>query len=311
MNEPRPNRNPTSRPLPRSLNPEKSVRPPPAPDRQPTKPSQAVAFRSAVQAESPEQARRFAMPAEAVPAVPMSCAGWYFKIMGEVCGPISISDLRDKAAQGVVTLDTHIRIGENGDWMLAERVSGLFSSAGSMQSSLEREGNRDHEAEDSPPSDCTAAAVIRENRPSGQEEIVFFDHDGVLVTKTRFTVGTTTYALSGLVAVEQVEHEQVEPVAIPVASSAVVCTVLGGLLGLLGFAAWCVEIIPVGLGLIVLAATLIAAGLNRMPVFHEAKSLYTIIVITASGRQQAVTSHDKSHVSNIVAALNEAIIARG
>jgi hypothetical protein len=51
---------------------------------------------------------------------------WYFQVMGDIVGPLSAAELREKAASGDIDRDTLIRKGE-GDWVRAERVRGLFT----------------------------------------------------------------------------------------------------------------------------------------------------------------------------------------
>ncbi len=53
---------------------------------------------------------------------------WFINVDGEVQGPFSPRELRDLAAQKSIIPTTNIRLGERGEWMLAESVSGLFST---------------------------------------------------------------------------------------------------------------------------------------------------------------------------------------
>ena len=51
---------------------------------------------------------------------------WYYKTLGEVCGPVSSRRLWKLAQRQDVAPDTFVRKGRKGDWVLAERVHGLF-----------------------------------------------------------------------------------------------------------------------------------------------------------------------------------------
>ncbi len=51
---------------------------------------------------------------------------WYYEVMGSELGPISSSDLIDKAKRGQIQPDTRVRSGPEGKWQFAERVKGLF-----------------------------------------------------------------------------------------------------------------------------------------------------------------------------------------
>lgn len=51
---------------------------------------------------------------------------WYYKVMGEERGPVSASELRRLAREGGINEDTFVRKGLEHDWVLAERIKGLF-----------------------------------------------------------------------------------------------------------------------------------------------------------------------------------------
>ncbi len=51
---------------------------------------------------------------------------WFYRIMGEQLGPVSSSELKRLARSGTIDPDTHLRNGNEGEWVLAGRVKGLF-----------------------------------------------------------------------------------------------------------------------------------------------------------------------------------------
>ena len=51
---------------------------------------------------------------------------WYYEVMGSELGPISSSELIEKAKRGQIQPDTRVRSGPEGKWQFAERVKGLF-----------------------------------------------------------------------------------------------------------------------------------------------------------------------------------------
>ena len=51
---------------------------------------------------------------------------WYYRAMGEEIGPLSAADLQELAKSGLLTPDTPIRAGADGEWLAAGRVLGLF-----------------------------------------------------------------------------------------------------------------------------------------------------------------------------------------
>ena len=50
----------------------------------------------------------------------------YYKLMGEVIGPLTLERFKREVSAGNVTLDTHVRVGENGDWVFARSIPNLF-----------------------------------------------------------------------------------------------------------------------------------------------------------------------------------------
>lgn len=54
---------------------------------------------------------------------------WFYKLMGEEIGPISSTELRTLAQRGTISADTPVRKGQNGTWIPANRVQGLFSTS--------------------------------------------------------------------------------------------------------------------------------------------------------------------------------------
>lgn len=54
---------------------------------------------------------------------------WYYQVMGEEIGPVTSLQLKTLAADTVVLPDTLVRIGNSGEWTMADRVKGLFPKA--------------------------------------------------------------------------------------------------------------------------------------------------------------------------------------
>jgi hypothetical protein len=55
---------------------------------------------------------------------------FYYQVMGEIFGPMSGIELRDKAMAGDISADTLVRIDEDGNWVLAARLKNLFDDRG-------------------------------------------------------------------------------------------------------------------------------------------------------------------------------------
>ena len=56
---------------------------------------------------------------------PQSPRRWYFRVMGEVRGPMPAATLRRLADTNDISRDTFVRM-EEGEWVTADRVDGLF-----------------------------------------------------------------------------------------------------------------------------------------------------------------------------------------
>lgn len=49
-------------------------------------------------------------------------ADWYYQVMGQVIGPLSLDELQRTLAEKRLDADTLVRNGRDGDWMLADRL---------------------------------------------------------------------------------------------------------------------------------------------------------------------------------------------
>src|SRR5438105_5252300 len=54
---------------------------------------------------------------------------WFYQIMGDTVGPLSVQDIKAHAHEGRITHDTKVRKGIDGQWILADRVKGLLPIA--------------------------------------------------------------------------------------------------------------------------------------------------------------------------------------
>ena len=61
-------------------------------------------------------------------------AEWYYQLMGEDIGPLSLEELKGEACAGTILPDTFVKRGKDGDYVCAEGVEGLFSEKTSTQS---------------------------------------------------------------------------------------------------------------------------------------------------------------------------------
>lgn len=61
-------------------------------------------------------------------------SGWYYQIMGEEIGPLDANRMRQLAHEGTIAPDTPVRKGDNGRWVMATSVKGLFSEHSKTES---------------------------------------------------------------------------------------------------------------------------------------------------------------------------------
>jgi hypothetical protein len=123
-------------------------------------------------------------------------------------------------------------------------------------------------------------------------ERVFLSEGGVQVSNSRFMVLGQTYAMSGITSVTALELR-------PLRKGAIICIALGLLmLFMVGNQSQGVTggLFFVGIGLLWWALK---------------KNKYSMVLNSASGEVEALTSTDALFISRVVAALNEAIAARG
>ena len=121
------------------------------------------------------------------------------------------------------------------------------------------------------------------------EEKSFFNDGGVSVSNSRFIAQGQTYAMSGVTSVKSSRQDPSRKAPI-----------IMGIVGLLALAGGSTAAI-VGL--------LLIAGAVAMWFLQKAE--FQVLLYTASGEAKALTSNDGAFVSNVVAALNDAIVHRG
>ena len=120
-------------------------------------------------------------------------------------------------------------------------------------------------------------------------EQTFFNENGVTVTNSRFITPGQTYAMSGVTSIRKLK--------ITPSYKAPIITAIIGFISL-GF----------GDSGIAIGILLIIAGIAW---FILNKPTFVVVLSSASGEQEALSSKDEEFISRVVNALNEAIVARG
>lgn len=119
------------------------------------------------------------------------------------------------------------------------------------------------------------------------EETTFLNLDDVKVTSARFIVPSQTFAMAGITSVKNSTQH-------PKRAYPIWC-------GIFGVFALIADAHFVGAALLLLAAVW---WIGQKPQFH-------VVLATAGGEMTALTSRDRSYISNVVKALNDSIVSRG
>lgn len=121
-------------------------------------------------------------------------------------------------------------------------------------------------------------------------ETEFFNNGHTVVTNARFIVDGQTYAMNGVTSVKQGIKPADKKTGIWIV-----------IIGIILFLATSGSAKLIGLVLIAIGAWLI----------YQAKPIASVILQSSSGEVQALSSENVSFISNVVSALNQAIIHRG
>lgn len=140
-----------------------------------------------------------------------------------------------------------------------------------------------------PPSSSQASAAA-----APKLEKVFLESPGVLVTNSRFVVGTQTFAMGGVTSVKP----DVDP---PSRKGPIITALIGGLMVMGGLT-------PRGAtGTALFGIGLVAIGIFW---FLNQKSTHWVILHSASGERKALSSQDGELIAKVIAAITEAIVYR-
>jgi len=120
-------------------------------------------------------------------------------------------------------------------------------------------------------------------------EQTFLQESGVTVTSSRFVVPAQTYAMSGVTSIKSLKQS-------PSRKGSLILIGLGIIFMLFG-------------GKSIVGGLILAALGVLWWVLHKPK--YAVVLSSASGEVEALSSKDAGFISRIVDALNKAIVARG
>lgn len=132
------------------------------------------------------------------------------------------------------------------------------------------------------------------------EERVFFNEGGNIVSVSRVIIDGTTYATANITSVKQMVRQP--STGCPLAL--IIVGVLTGLGALVAFSSSALE----GLMGLVVTAAILAIGFAWM---RGLKPTHVVVLVSSAGETDALASRDKALVARVVAAINDAIVARG
>jgi hypothetical protein len=119
------------------------------------------------------------------------------------------------------------------------------------------------------------------------EERIFFEYGDVKVTNARFINGGQTYAMNNVTSVKPYEKKPSR---------------IGGIVVLL-------------IGIAVLVEASFATGLLITAAaayyLYQQKTIYHILLSTSAGETTALVTYQRDYLSQVIAALNNAIVHRG
>ena len=88
---------------------------------------------------------------------------WFYKVLGDEVGPVSAAELRNLAQHGTIDCNTLVKRSSDGEWVLAERLQGLFSVSDAPSSSKMVIQAAGLPSEPTPPKDPTVAHLAKEH----------------------------------------------------------------------------------------------------------------------------------------------------
>jgi len=144
----------------------------------------------------------------------------------------------------------------------------------------------------------TSAAASTVSAPTGAApamEKKFYESQGILVTNSRFIVDNQTFTMHGVTSVSS--HTD------PPSRKGPIITIIVGLIVLLGGLAQGSQ----GIGAIVFGLIISAAGIFW---FVQCKPVFHVLLRSASGEQKPLHSKDEHVITEVIKALNEAIVFR-
>ncbi len=117
-------------------------------------------------------------------------------------------------------------------------------------------------------------------------EQIFFEYDDVKVTSSRFISGGQTYAMSNITSVKPYEKK-------PSRFMGIVVLLVGLVMAMNSLS----------FGIVV--------GIGAAAYLYFQKTIYHVLLSTSAGETKALVTYQRDYLDKVIAALNDAIVARG
>lgn len=116
-------------------------------------------------------------------------SNWYFQSLGNVIGPISSTELRQRAAQGQIDANTMVAKDMPERWVRADRVTGLLAATNPHDSSASPQPQAADSATDlSPPAPMLSGIISYPTQPVQKSDVKTFEYK-VLAPKDKSFAG--------------------------------------------------------------------------------------------------------------------------
>ena len=122
-------------------------------------------------------------------------------------------------------------------------------------------------------------------------EKIFFEYEDVKVTNARFINGANTYAMAGITSIKLREKK-------PSMADVVICILIS------------IVLFFNSLGNYQLLVPALLIALLAFYLYKKKQTIYAIILATSGGETEGLLSNQFNYTSQVVAALNEAVIYR-
>jgi hypothetical protein len=143
------------------------------------------------------------------------------------------------------------------------------------------------------PSPDANLSVKRNSSSTDMGDEAIYVSDNVKVTKTRFIVGETTYAIRNITSVKMTIEPSSSGCAITVIVVGVIFVISG------------IGIFLSNPGPLMYAGLILAWGISWL---RSCKIKYNVFIVSASGENRALTSTNKGYIADIVDSINDAIV---